>query len=153
MQLAVRHADLSIGPCATVPCACSTCYGNGQITKAFGGTYLSMSASRDPTLDRLEFGAANVSVSPAAREAVNASWAQLIPDWFIVNEMHDNMVYALAPGATHLAWSQRTPVETFVVGPYNNVLGFQVGRAWGRRGAGPPGSPGISAWSCSTAWV
>lgn len=77
-------------------------------------------------LCRLEFGAANVTVSAPARAAVNASWAALIPDTYVVNEMHQNAVYALPPGAIHLGWSQRVPVEMFVAGPYLNALAFQA---------------------------
>ena len=42
-----------------------------------------------PPVCAVEFGATNISVNAAARAAVNASWADILPDSFILNEMHD----------------------------------------------------------------
>lgn len=45
----------------------------------------------------VEFGATNITINPTARAAINASWAELLPDWFILNEMHDWHVGGGAP--------------------------------------------------------
>ncbi|GAB4819031.1 hypothetical protein N2152v2_006077 [Parachlorella kessleri] len=70
-----------------------------------------------------ECGAREVTVHPAARASVGASWAELLPDRLVINEVHQDQVLEVPKGATILASSERCPIEAFCIG--SNVLCLQ----------------------------
>ncbi|PRW58340.1 hypothetical protein C2E21_3197 [Chlorella sorokiniana] len=76
------------------------CGGMGAITISFNGTYaplLSMSNSFDPFTNALPLGTANISLNAAAKQAINGSWARLLPDSILIN--HTPTEYAVRRNA------------------------------------------------------
>ncbi|PRW58381.1 glutamine amidotransferase isoform B [Chlorella sorokiniana] len=108
------------------------CGGMGAITRAYNGTYpslLSMS-NFDPFTSALPFGTANISFNAAAKQAINGSWARLLPDSILINHMPTEYVAVLPARAVQLGYSnwEGPPysfVDLYAVGPYDNVLAIK----------------------------
>lgn len=78
------------------------------------------------------FGTANISINEAAKQAINGSWAGLLPDSILINHMPTEYVAVLPARAVQLGYSnwEGPPysfVDLYAIGPFDNVLAIKVG--------------------------